>query len=382
MPIQDIMKISNVTETSADIRIYGDIVASEWDMWDGSEVTPKMIQDHLATVAGKDINVYINSPGGSVFAGVQIHNELQRHNGRLTVHIDGVAASIASVIALSGKIVMPDNAMMMVHKPLLGGTRGNAKELREQAEMLDKVFESMMAVYGGRLKKPESAEEFIQMCDNETWLTAQEVADLFTDVEVTKSYRAVAVYSNEFMATLQQEKVPQSLQVLPEVDAVKIDEPVKKKEVAPTMTIEEIRAALEAGEVKPDELKALIIKEGETVVEAKSVKLVEALGEYKTVQAVETLKAEAEHGRKYMADLIDTASQERVKAQGDLFTPEMADKYKAMLARVGDIDTIKEEIDLYQKQVQASFTPGRAIAGNLDKDEKPTVIHSLLKGDK
>lgn len=380
MPIQDIMKIANITATSADIRIYGDIVSSEFDVWDGTEVTPQMIQDHLATVDGKNINLYVNSAGGSVFAGVQIHNALQRHNGEVTVHIDGVAASIASVIALAGKIVMPENTFMMVHKPLLSYTGGNAKELREQAEMLDKIFDGMMTVYEGRLKDPESKQSFIDMCDNETWLTASEVADLFSDVTVTSSNRAVAIVSNDVVAKLT--KVPQSLQVLSEEEAVNIEQPVTKKEVAPTMTIEEIKAALEAGEIKAEDVKALIIKEDETVVEAKSVKLVEALGEYKTVQAVEALKAEAEHGRKYMADLIENASQERVKAQGDLFTPEMADKYKAMLARVGDIDTIKEEIDLYQKQVQASFTPGRAIAGNLDKDEKPTVIHSLLKGDK
>lgn len=380
MNLDKILNISNVTANSAEIRIYGDIVSSEWDVWEGNEVTPQMIQDHLAQLSGKNIDLYINSAGGSVFAGTQIHNALQRHDGEVTVHIDGVAASIASVIALAGKIVMPENAMMMVHKPLLGYTAGNAKQLRDQAEMLDKVFDAMMTVYEGRLKNPDARESFVTMCDNETWLTAAEVSDLFTDVEVTKANRAVALVSDRVVAQLK--KVPASLEVKAESEPVHIDdEPVKPEGGKKMLTIEEIKAAIESGDIKLEDIKALAVKDGERIVEAKSVNLVEALGEYKTVEAIETLKSEAEHGRKYMADLIDAAVAERVKAQGELFSQDAADKYKVMLARMGDIDMIKDEIELYKKQVESQFAPGRQIQTDETKAKmRESVL--LKKGDK
>lgn len=379
MDLNKVLNITNVTANSADIRIYGDIVASEWDVWDGSEVTPKMIQDHLAQVDGKDINLYVNSAGGSVFAGTQIHNALQRHNGQVTVHIDGVAASIASVIALAGKIVMPDNTFMMVHKPLLGGTAGNAKELREQADMLDKIFEGMMTVYAGRLKNPDDKEAFITMCDNETWLTAAEVAELFTDVEVTTAQRAVALVSDNVVAKLQ--KVPNSLEVKAEGESVNIDDPIVEPEGGSNMTIEDIRAALESGEITLEDIKALAVKDDEKVVEAKSLKLIEALGEYKSVEAIDTLKAEAAHGRQYMADLIEEAVSERVKAQGDIFTEDMANFYRNMLAGANNIDAIKAEISAHKESVKRQFEAGRVT----QPDPEAKVRRSVLldkKGDK
>lgn len=378
MDLNKILNITNVTASSADIRIYGDIVSSEWEVWDGTEVTPQMIQDHLAQVSGRTINLYINSAGGSVFAGTQIHNALQRHDGEVICHIDGVAASIASVIALAGKIVMPENTYIMVHKPLFSMTGGNASELRKQADVLDTIFEGMMTVYEGRLKNPETRDAFITMCDNETWLTAAEAADLFTDVEVVKSNRAVALVSDKIVAQLT--KVPNTLDVKAEDDSVKIDDPVNP-EGGTKMTIEEIKAALKAGDISLDEIKALAVKDGESIVEAKSLKLVEALGEYSSIEAIDTLKAEAEHGRAYMSDLIDQAVAERVKAQGDKFTVEMADKYKVTLARMGDLGMIKDEIELYKALASETYQAGKPTGG----DPEANVRRSILldkKGDK
>lgn len=148
------------------------------------------------------------------------------------------------------------------------------------------------------------------------------------------------------------------------------------------MTIEEIKAAIEAGDIKAADIKALIVKEGETIVEAKSLKVVEALGEYNSIQAIETLKAEAEHGRKYLADLIESALVERKRAQGDLFTPEMSDRYKTMLARTADLDGIKDEIELYKKMAEEEFTKGRQTSGAEPSAEIRRSVLLDKKGDK
>ena len=93
----------------------------------------------------KQINIYINSRGGSVFEGTAIYNQLRRHPAHKTVYVDGFACSIASVIAMAGdEVVMPRNALMMVHNAMMG-VWGNAAELRKAADDLDKINEA-----GGR----------------------------------------------------------------------------------------------------------------------------------------------------------------------------------------------------------------------------------------
>ena len=105
------LRIKNMIETSADLYIHGDIVDDGWK-WFDSDITPADVRDQLDTLKGKELNVYINSGGGDVFAGTAIHNMLKRHEGKTVGHVDGVAASIASVILMAcDEIVVPANAM-------------------------------------------------------------------------------------------------------------------------------------------------------------------------------------------------------------------------------------------------------------------------------
>jgi ATP-dependent protease ClpP protease subunit len=109
--------------------IYGEIVSKELDKWIDEDVAPKDIQDLLYQIGDKDLDIYINSVGGSVFAGMAIYNMLKRHKGYKTVYVDGVAASIASVIAMVGdKIYIPKNSFLMVHKAWCVAT-GNSDDL-------------------------------------------------------------------------------------------------------------------------------------------------------------------------------------------------------------------------------------------------------------
>ena len=145
------------------LKIYGEI---------GRDVLDTDFTASLQKITG-DVLLKINSPGGSVFQGYAIYNALKEYNrGTITVHIDGVAASMASVICLAGdKIIMADNAMLMIHNPKSSGF-GESKDLRKQANFLDKVKSVLMQTYAKKtgLKKGK----LTTMLDDETWLDANE----------------------------------------------------------------------------------------------------------------------------------------------------------------------------------------------------------------
>ncbi|OSM04151.1 putative protease/scaffold protein [Magnetofaba australis IT-1] len=117
----------------------------------------------------------INSPGGSVFDGLAIHNALKRLDARVTVFVDGIAASIASVIAMAGdEVIMPENAMLMIHDPS-GIVMGTASDMRSMAEALEKTKAGLVTAY--REKSGLSDAEIEQIMANETWLTANEAVE-------------------------------------------------------------------------------------------------------------------------------------------------------------------------------------------------------------
>jgi ATP-dependent Clp protease, protease subunit len=123
-----------------------------------------------------ELTVRINSPGGSVFDGVAIYNALKRHDARVTVWIDGIAASIASMIAMAGdEVVMPENAMLMLHDPS-GLVMGTASDMRGMAEALDKMKAGMVAAYRDKSGRDDAEIEALMVA--ETWLSAQEAVSL------------------------------------------------------------------------------------------------------------------------------------------------------------------------------------------------------------
>lgn len=193
--LNDFLQVKNQTETSAELYFYGDIVSSWWGAWDDTDQYPEKVKDFLDEVKGKELSIYINSGGGSVFAGMAIYNMIKRHNAHKTVYVDGLAGSIASIIALAGdKIVIPSNAYMMIHKPWTW-TSGNATELREQANMLDIIEEGIMNVYKDNLRDDIDIEDIKQMVENETWLTGEEASKYF-NIEISETIEAVACISD------------------------------------------------------------------------------------------------------------------------------------------------------------------------------------------
>ena len=152
--LQNFLEIKNQTENSADLYFYGDIVSSWWGAWDDTDQYPEAVKNFLDGVKGKDLNIHINSGGGSVFAGITIYNMLKNHSGFKTVYIDGLAASIASVIALAGdKVVMRTGSSLMIHKPMFGiWGMYNSDEFRKMATDLDSIQECIMQVYKENIK--------------------------------------------------------------------------------------------------------------------------------------------------------------------------------------------------------------------------------------
>ncbi|MEC0752122.1 Clp protease ClpP [Bacillus haynesii] len=178
MPVKKFWEVKAATgdDTVGEISIYSEI--SSFEFW-GDEVTAQTFKDDLDALGEVNtLNVYINSPGGDVFHGQTIYSILKRHKAKVNVHVDGVAASIASVIAMAGDtIFMPSNSMMMIHNPWTYAV-GNADELRKQADDMDKIRDSMIETYLGKAAGKLEKEKLIDLLDAETWLSAQECYDL------------------------------------------------------------------------------------------------------------------------------------------------------------------------------------------------------------
>lgn len=158
----------------AALFIYGDIVDERWT---DNDVTAQTVLDDLQALGDvNEFDVHINSAGGNVWQGIAIYTALKSHPARVNVFIDGIAASIASVIASAGDTVsISDAGMVMIHNPW-AITVGDANELRKQADMQDKVRDAMIAAYQSRIAMTD--DELRAAMDAETWYTAQETVDI------------------------------------------------------------------------------------------------------------------------------------------------------------------------------------------------------------
>lgn len=177
--MKQMWEIKQQAGDSVGLYIYGDVDGDSYDFWTGnvieSETSAVHFRDELAKYPNaQQIDVFINSYGGSVFEGTAIYNQLKRHPAHKTVYIDGFACSIASVVAMAGdEIVMPRNALMMIHNMWMG-VCGNAAELRKAADDLDTINAAGRAAYLARVGEKLSEEELAGMMDAETWLTAEQ----------------------------------------------------------------------------------------------------------------------------------------------------------------------------------------------------------------
>jgi ATP-dependent Clp protease, protease subunit len=156
----------------AEVTVYDYIVAADADAeWFGG-VSAETFAREVRALKAKTIHVRINSPGGDVFGGRVMQGALAEHSANVVVHIDGLAASAASVVAMGGdKIIMGDGAMMMIHRAWTLAI-GNANDMTEAAALLNKIDETLARTYATRAKG--DALEMLSLMNAETWFTASE----------------------------------------------------------------------------------------------------------------------------------------------------------------------------------------------------------------
>lgn len=175
---------------TAEILIY-DVIG--FDIWTGEGVTAKQFAEQVKDLGNvSQINVRINSPGGDVFDGMAIYNILVRHPAKIIVDVDGIAASIASVIAMAGdEIRMPENSTMMIHDAW-GIVIGNDQDMRDMADILSKLDGQIAGIYARRSKL--SDEEARKFMDAETWFTGSEAVAAGLADELTEPVKAAAQF--------------------------------------------------------------------------------------------------------------------------------------------------------------------------------------------
>ena len=178
------------SKKDTDLYLYGFIGNSVWD-----DINPKELIDSISGINGGVIRVHINSEGGSVYGGQAIYNALKNHDSEVEVYIEGLAASMASIIALAGdRVYMADNALYMIHDPWTW-TEGSADDLRKTAQQLDKAKETLINVYERKTEKDR--EEIAELMSQETWFTAQEakehgfVDEIIEEIDMAASLKQI-----------------------------------------------------------------------------------------------------------------------------------------------------------------------------------------------
>lgn len=218
---------------AVNIQIYDEI--SSDDFW-GDVVTAKAINDEIAQANGKPLNIHINSYGGEVFEGFAIYNNLKSYTGRKVVYVDGIAASIASVIAMAGdEIYMNKASMLMIHNAS-GVAYGNAEEMKKVVNALEQINKVIRDVYKNRSNLDD--EQLKQFMDNETYFTPQEAvqygfADGIVEEDVPEEPTATALknLSDSISERIEQLKEIKNVIITEAQDGVSVvdEEPINNK---------------------------------------------------------------------------------------------------------------------------------------------------------
>lgn len=221
------MKMAVGSNNTADIFIYGDIVRYQWEETDVTAAGFKKELDDLGEV--DTINLYINSPGGSVFEGLAIYNMLARHKATINVYVDALAGSIASVIAMVGTIHMPKNAMLMIHNPW-NIVVGNAAELRKAADDLDRIGNLSVQSYLQKAGDKLTEESLQELLDAETWLSADQALSYGLCDVVLEENQMVASISDELLERYK--NVPEKLKKPEQRAGISAEELVMRQQIA------------------------------------------------------------------------------------------------------------------------------------------------------
>lgn len=201
--------IKQMAETnSLDLYIYDDVAGDSVNWWTDevteSQTSAKYMKTQLESAKDvKNINIYINSYGGSVKEGLAIYNQLKRHTAQKTVYVDGFACSIASVIAMAGdKVIMGTNTLMMVHHAAMGAY-GNAEELRRAANDVEVIDSASCSSYLAKAGDKLTEDILKELLDGQTWLNAEQCLQYGLADEITgKEDKTVTEAKQRFNAAM------------------------------------------------------------------------------------------------------------------------------------------------------------------------------------
>ena len=224
MRMKKFWEFKTLAEKKGELYLYGEISDALW--W-GDEVTPAAFRDDLAALGEiETLDIFINSPGGDFFAGMAIYNMLNRHKAEVVVHIDGIAASAASLIAMVGdKVIMPKNATMMIHNAW-SCFCGDKTEMRKLADELERIDGQQASIYSQKTGKKEP--DILAWMAEERWMNgAEAVKDGFAD-ELSEPVKIAACADAEkyFAVYHHPPKIETDLQeAIRQTDGVPMDEP-------------------------------------------------------------------------------------------------------------------------------------------------------------
>ncbi|WP_300760275.1 head maturation protease, ClpP-related [Janthinobacterium sp.] len=227
------LEVKNEIENVTEMYLYGSITDYSFEGED--TITSKNVRETLTTISTDNINVHINSGGGDVFESIAIYNLLKNHKAKVTVYVDSLAASGASIICMAAdKIIMPKNSMMMIHKAWTY-TMGNADELRKTANEMDKIDNAVTESYVSKFVGTK--EELVALLAKEEWLNAEECktlgfCDEILNVEEKKQEEPIKnsileKYKNKVITPVVNEeiKVEEPKEEEPIIEEPKVEEP-------------------------------------------------------------------------------------------------------------------------------------------------------------
>lgn len=224
------IEFKNISNDVGEIYIYGTIISSSYK-WDDSDVTLSEFKEQLDEFKDmKNLDIFINSPGGSVTTGVSMLNLLKRHNATKNVYIDALSASIASVLMMSyDNLYVYPTSMAMIHKPMIGLMWGaNADDLRKQAEDLDRIEENMIIPAYLEKATDELTEESLKdMLKAETWIGAKDIQKYFKNVTILEDEKELVACIKDKEILNIYKNTPQELLRENKKDVVEESEEVK-----------------------------------------------------------------------------------------------------------------------------------------------------------
>ena len=195
--------IKNKAGKTADVYIFDEI-----GLWG---VTAKDFIEDVKDLDSTPINLHINSLGGDVFDGMAIYNILKKRTAKTTVYIEGIAASIATIISMGGdEIIMAENSLFMIHNAW-SGAMGEAEDMRKTADLLDKIGDELKGIYMKKINI--SLDELSNMMDSETWLSANEALEYGFIDSVSDAIKVAAKYNVSKFKNITQEEIQNKLSI-------------------------------------------------------------------------------------------------------------------------------------------------------------------------